>query len=654
MRNIDAALLDYTKWAEVDMQNLQPKERDNYTQRKSAIIARIDGASLGACCSKFTISKREIWRYIKRCTSTHSDGRPYGFRALTPHAHITKASIVKLTQKRERKGERDSFRMLVEKFPHIFSDINSRFLKRIIGKVIHESRTPIKSLHTRMLNMLRDAGVRASEYPFNVSSRGIRSMTRYLNNVAEQNGLEAARARYHEDVARRLSLDKGRPQVRQKLTPYQRVTADGHRLDLMMAVEVLTPDGEIALMTIDRLWVFILMDEASRAVIGYSLSLNPEYTQDDVLRAIRSALIPWKPRDLKIKGMRYADGAGLPNGVIPELAHAIWEEFSVDNAKSNLSLLVKNRMHELIGCAINAGPINMPERRGIIERFFRTLEESGIHRLPSTTGSNPKDGRRNNPEKKAIRHKIMLDDIEELLDVLIANYNATPNSGALNGISPNEYLCRFIANNGIVLALPEEKIKSFNFMQIRERRTIKGGISKGRSPHINYEGVVYTNDLLKHSYSLVGAKVTLHVNIEDLRQIKIFLEDGAELGILTAHGSWGVTPHDLKTRKAINRLKWQGKLASLDIPDATAAFVDNLEEKVARRVKKRKISGGAALTKLEQIKRIKARATPTEIISREIHNNDSNVSSLNENNQESHSHKDVVKKNNLPPPAFIY
>lgn len=654
MRNIDSKLLDYSKWADVDIQNMQQKERNAFMKKKAAIVARIDGVPMNECCEKYSISRKSIWVCIKRCTSIHSDGNPFGFRALIPHSHITRASIVKLIQRRTQKGESGSFRMLVEKFPHIFSEINSRFLKRKMGRVIHESRIPIKSLHLRMLQMLRDEGVKASEYPFNVKSLGIRSMTRYLKNVAEKNGVESARARHHEDIARRLGSDIGKSQTRQKPTPYQRVTADGHKLDLMMAVEFMTPDGEIARMTIDRLWIFVLMDEASRAVIGYSLSLNPEYTQDDVLRAIRSALIPWKPRDLKIKGMSYAPDAGLPNGVIPELAHAIWEEFSVDNAKSNLSLLVKDRMHELVGCAINAGPINMPERRGIIERFFRTLEESGIHRLPSTTGSNPKDGRRSNPEKKAIRHKIMLDDIEELLDVLIANYNATPNSGALNGISPNEYLCRFIANNGIVLTLPEEKIKKFNFMQISVRRTIKGGISMGRSPHINYEGVVYTNDLLKHSHSLVGTKVTLHVNIEDLRQIKMFLADGEELGILTAHGSWGVTPHDLKTRKAINKLKWQGKLEAFDMPDLNTAFVNHLEEKVTERLKKKKITGGRALTQLEQIKKNKAKALKTDITPPEYGDDEPNDANQNKVIDPEPSASNNINNDDLPPPALIY
>lgn len=48
------------------------------------------------------------------------------------------------------------------------------------------------------------------------------------------------------------------------------------------------------------------------------------------------------------------------------------------------------------------GPVAVPVRRPIIERFFRTLEQNTFHRLPSTTGSNPLDPIRNNAEKKPL------------------------------------------------------------------------------------------------------------------------------------------------------------------------------------------------------------------------------------------------------------
>ena len=45
------------------------------------------------------------------------------------------------------------------------------------------------------------------------------------------------------------------------------------------------------------------------------------------------------------------------------------------------------------------------------------------------------------------------------------------------------------------------------------------------------------------------------VNIEDLRSVQAYLQDGSEFGTLSASGKWGVSPHELKTRKFINKLR---------------------------------------------------------------------------------------------------
>ena len=57
----------------------------------------------------------------------------------------------------------------------------------------------------------------------------------------------------------------------------------------------------------------------------------------------------------------------------------------------------------VVGSGVNAGPVNMPERRQFVERFFGVLEENGFHRLPSTVGSNPSDARRDDSKACALR-----------------------------------------------------------------------------------------------------------------------------------------------------------------------------------------------------------------------------------------------------------
>jgi hypothetical protein len=45
-------------------------------------------------------------------------------------------------------------------------------------------------------------------------------------------------------------------------------------------------------------------------------------------------------------------------------------------------------------------------------------------------------------------------------------------------------------------------------------------------------GVRYTNDALAASTQLVGRKLLLYLNADDLRSVRAFLPDGTELGVL--------------------------------------------------------------------------------------------------------------------------
>lgn len=89
--------------------------------------------------------------------------------------------------------------------------------------------------------------------------------------------------------------------------------------------------------------------------------------------------------------IKYLEKGGFVSEVVSEAQWNLWEEFCYDNAKANLAHIVTTRLKHIIGCAINAGPVSTPERRGIIERFFGVLEENGYHRLVNTTGSHSKD-----------------------------------------------------------------------------------------------------------------------------------------------------------------------------------------------------------------------------------------------------------------------
>lgn len=202
----------------------------------------------------------------------------------------------------------------------------------------------------------------------------------------------------------------------------------------------------------NRIWILSVIDVATRAVLGYHLCLNKEYSSDDVLMCIRNAIIPWKQRKLTINGLKYSSSANFISNAIPEASYGIWDEFCYDNAKANLAKIVQNKLVNLIGCSINTGPVAVPIRRPIIERFSalwnRTVFIDYLRPLEVIQKI-----LRGKPEENAVKYRISAEHLEELTDVLIAEYNGTPHEGN-NNLSPLEVFQQRIKprhdNNSII------------------------------------------------------------------------------------------------------------------------------------------------------------------------------------------------------------
>lgn len=107
----------------------------------------------------------------------------------------------------------------------------------------------------------------------------------------------------------------------------------------------------------------------------------------------------------------------------------------------------------------------------------------------------------------------------------------------------------------------EEQIQLDIFLpRLKIKRKVNGNLNFGIRPHIYYEGVSYSNNILKNSLQLIETELTLLVDIEDLRTVKAYLPNGAEFGILIAKGKWSLQKHTIKMRREINKLKINKKI----------------------------------------------------------------------------------------------
>ncbi|MGM0883099.1 MAG: hypothetical protein ACQEXQ_18935 [Bacillota bacterium] len=545
--------IDLELWLRVDETLLDEDDRAIFLKRKEAIDLYVANEKSQKEIYILTgVDRRNLIRLYTRCISFDPNGVPWGYRGLIPNKKIKNYELNQLSRKFNESRKTGEFDLLLEKYPKIRDEIENLYFGR---KKISEPVMKPKYIHKKFVEKCKEEGVSRSEYPFNTKHLGYRALCRYLEHLRDTHFGKSSSRYGHDAEQKAKNSGIGQQNYPRTITPYQKVEFDGHRIDGTFVITIKTLEGDDAVLTLDRLWFLSFIDRATDTVIGRPhICLNKEYNASDVMIAAKKAIMPVKKKNLTIHGLSYQPGGGYPSEHFQDIEWAVWDVVYFDNAKAHLAEMVRERFRNLIGCTTCLGAVNRPMRRPHIERFHQTLTSSSVQRMVNTTGSHPKDPRRKDPEKMAIRYEMTYEHLEELLDVVVANYNGTPH-GALFYNSPLEALEQRLNKGMRPRLLHESKRAEFQFTQIEQPRTIRGSHKSGKRPYIEYMGVEYRNELLAQSAHLINTKVTIHVNVDDLRTIRVYMPDGSEFGELVAAGKWSLTPHTLQMRKAINLLK---------------------------------------------------------------------------------------------------
>jgi len=106
----------------------------------------------------------------------------------------------------------------------------------------------------------------------------------------------------------------------------------------------------------------------------------------------------------------------------------------------------------------------------------------------------------------------------------------------------------------------EERTGMSDLLCFTKAATARGSIQMGRKPHINLYGAKYSSEMLKQAPGLIGKRISISIDLQDLRSVRACAESGEELGVLCASYPWHLKPHTLKMRQEIGRL---GRLARI-------------------------------------------------------------------------------------------
>lgn len=566
--SIPEILADFEALPKVDERALPDGSQEEYEANLEAyrLFVMEPDVSLAEIHRRTGVQQKQMYRLLGRVLAKAEDGLIEGLRGLIPHRHLkayTRTAVVVRSSKVDKSTAAGALQQTLDKFPAIRVWMKKEAKKRnepLKKNEMRSIRKPTAQLHGEFLDKCHGVGITDDQWPFNQDYRGYRSFVALLKKMELEH--KGGHPKAGEGMPTQAIGEPDTPaQWPIALEPFMVVQFDGHKVDLRVTIAIPDPFGMETLIEISRIWILVITDVRTKAILGYSIALGIEYNKDDFAEALQASLVPHRRVQLTIPGLKVKEGGGFPIDVQPELAYHRWTWFQFDEAKSHLADDSLDRLTKVLGSWTVAGRLGEPNDRAYEERLFGILEECGFHRIPGTVGSSPSDPRRKLADVGSDLDRIIrLDELEQVIYVLLANRNGTPQTG-LGGRTALEAMRYLTGKPEFWLqTLPHTKRHQLFLLREAVEVTIRGRKSVA---HVNFEGVRYTSDTLARKRELIARKVKLRIYYmaRDIRKVHAFFMDGSELGILVAAKQWRTTPHSVRQRQEILRMKRLGLIS---------------------------------------------------------------------------------------------
>ena len=550
---------------------IEESKRADFNRNVMAVNMYVDGYTLNEITKETGVKSSNVGRLVERCFASDENGNVIGYLALVPKKHIVPSK-----DSDQSNSMRGAFQKLLCDYPELKDIIAGHYfgkkeytLERVMNKT---------SLHEIFLDACKSLQISDERYPFNTTDRAYVSLCKYVGNLEKEDIAGASRRLSKDDRQKLLSTGHGEKKSFDPLAPYSVIQVDGHKIDIIYTTKVKLDDGTTESMICSRCWVFVIIDVATRCILGYSVSQEFNYNQYDVIRALMNSILPHKRINFTINGYEYPENGGFPNMAFPELEYALIDTVMLDNAKSHLSLNVMEKVVDQLNGITCFGPVSAPESRAFVERFFRTLEEKGFHRLPMTTDSNPRGLKRRNPEIKAVRYNVNFDQICEVVEQMFIYYNNSPHSSLYNK-TPLMVMKTKIREYGMMPTIATGLVKHNveNLSRLIKKARVCGG-KNGIRPYINFMNARYRCDKLSSNNVFSGKSITVWIDPEDVSTLEAYAENGNYIGTLIAVGQKGKLSHSLKMRQRINKHERENKVGNTTMANPITMYQKHLEE----------------------------------------------------------------------------
>lgn len=576
LTHVPEAYRSFVAWPLLDESLLSSQNQGRYRRFSTAIEMRLAGQPAATVAAVARVSEKEFGRVFRRCLSLHSDGRIWGLRALLRGVRVQravrKAALTRFVDK-PASGYGGMLGKVFHERPKIEQDLLFELTtnRRLIPS---PNRATMRWCHKTFLRLCKAHGVSIDDYPFNTKHLGRRAFRIWMHSNFLPKHCTAWAVAEHGPDAQAFLYQGGDGSASTLANPYEVWQIDEVTIDEQARYELPNWSGDWEQLDLRRASAIRVIETGATSTLAWKLILAAQPTVEELLMVLWDA-VNGPPRvPPAVPDLDYIEGAGYPANIHPTLRYVVPKAIELDNALSHLADALQRLVAGTMGSVVRLGAPRTPQARGKVEAKFKLAAQRVLHQLPATTGSGPNDPVREKawvPVEKRVR----VDELEHVLDVYVANENATPAAGA-GYEAPLERLRRQIVAGALRLNyLPTTRRKPHFFNSLHPVR-LKVDPKYRRRPFVNFLGVRYTSPHLQRAYTLANQALWVRFDPRDLRVLLVFLDDGSEFGAITAMGQWGKFQHDLRIRKLFLKLKRKGELGERPEDEPLEALFNHL------------------------------------------------------------------------------
>lgn len=512
---------------------------------------------------KVKLPNGAIWRLAERARQVNpATGHIYGFWACVPNFRPLPSLTRSTRPARNSRNQAHHLSAFFDRYPDIEAKLVTFVAKRTtdIAEMRKVSVVTIDKVWPLFIALCKEKQLHIAtprEWPYTVKSRGYEAVRRWLEGQRYLNPSQSAFNLLEADVAKAIKRDYAgvglEPLAATQGMAYSRVELDEHEMDAMWTYLIQDHEGKWIAAPAGRMWVVVLIDTETTAVLSGTVCFGPSFRKADVLQTVYSALVaPPRPSRFRLDDPEWylPPEAKFP-AELPEFARCTWQQMALDQAASHRSPEVKSAIEEVTGCIASYDMPATPTARPIIELFFKHLAKFAQW-FESAVGNSPDSPSRRDPERGAVESLVYVPAAHEILQMVLRLYNATAKK-SLGGDSPLENLLRKRRDNQCFVSQIDAKrnklhrlLPKFEAHLTRRRDKMLGPIA------VNYGHTYYMGPELSNAQELMATTdQTVDIYVQpDARFAVVEPRCAPEraLNVVVANRRWW-EPHTLAIRK---------------------------------------------------------------------------------------------------------